>query len=272
MYLFGTKTCIYNTFSVLLYIVIDIINSNNMDADRKFKEKVMPYLEGTIKCGGIILPNPFTMDIKDCNKIIDRRGNKVTSIIKHLVREYCTIGKDLLESLIKEKSYFTHVLVSYIASRIKFNSNTIKIDVKTLEEFYQIKVDTRTYVNSINFLIRKQVIKKTTIRGYYVVSPTCIFKGSIYDFIYVCMNNGFFAQNTNEEGKLEVDKVGIINYDKQTNKILNTDIIINKKYYKDELGFDFNKKIKRNKSIKDKENEIEELLNKETNVDISKGI
>lgn len=200
-----------------------------MDAERKFKDEVNYYLDNEDKCEGIIFPSKFELNTRPCNSIITKSGNIGVVKLEQIYRDFVNISVNLWNMFNREDSIYVYRMIAYINTRIKFNSNVVRITKDMFDGFICKESNKRGYITAINKLLNYSVISRNTAyRDQFVVNPLYIFKGNIYTYKELCDKYQMLATTTDNKGRIIPDKVLIIKDIKEKE----VELIINKKYIK----------------------------------------
>ena len=200
-----------------------------MDAERKFKEEIDYYLEDDTKCQGIIFPSKFALNTKPCNSIISKNGNIGLVKLEQIYRDYVNVSVNLWNMFNREDSIYIYRMIAYINTRIRFNSNVVRITKDMFDGFICKESNKRGYLTAINKLIDYSIISRNTCyRDQFIVNPIYIFKGNIYIYKELCDKYQMLSTTTDDKGRIIPDKALIIKDIKEKE----VELIINKKYIK----------------------------------------
>lgn len=200
-----------------------------MDAERKFKEEINYYLEDDTKCQGIIFPSKFELSSRVCNSIISKNGNIGLVKLEQIYRDFVNVSVNLWNLFNREDNINVYRMIAYINTRIRFNSNIVRITKDMFDGFICREANKRSYLNSINKLLDYSIISRnTSYRDQFIVNPYYIFKGNIYIYKELCDKYQMLATSTDNKGRVIPDKVLIIKDVKEKE----VELIINKKYIK----------------------------------------
>lgn len=200
-----------------------------MDAERKFKDGVNYYLDNEDKCEGIIFPSKFELNTRPCNSIITKSGNIGVVKLEQIYRDFVNVSVNLWNMFNREDSIYVYRMIAYINTRIKFNTNVVRITKDMFDGFICKESNKRGYITAINKLLDYSVISRNTAyRDQFVVNPLYIFKGNIYTYKELCDKYQMLATTTDSKGRIIPDKVLIIKDIKEKE----VELIINKKYIK----------------------------------------
>ena len=200
-----------------------------MDAEVKFKRELDEYLKDDSKCQGVVLPTKFGLITQSCNSIIAKSGNIGIVKLEKIYREFVNINVNLWNMFSLEDSINMYRMIAYINTRLRFYTNYVRITKDMFDGFIGKVSNKRSYLDTINKLINRNVIERTTAyRDIYIVNPVYLFKGNLYIFKELCDKYQMFSSTIDERGRIIVDKALVIKDIKEKE----VEVLINKKYIK----------------------------------------
>lgn len=159
-----------------------------------------------------VVPSPFFIEreLKDFS-IVESEAARVRVIQSFYERRgYAQISNELLDYITYySKSFITAKLITFIATKLKFNSNKIILKPSN-EDIKRICLNETNFARHINELESQNIIRRTTEQSVYVVNHEMIFKGSYSDFIKVYLD-------TYKEVGIMLDEKGRVVLDKHIN-------------------------------------------------------
>ena len=129
------------------------------------------------------IPNPFSVTLEDTETVrgILYDGTKIIQPFR-LKHSFNLIGDSLWDIMNKVDNLHFYRICGYIAAKIEFDSNWIKLSIERIKGCLGKEISNRDYYNTIKVLIANDVIRKTNIQRLYCVNPLYIYKGNLLTY------------------------------------------------------------------------------------------
>lgn len=182
---------IFVNITLINKLIMEIINEETK-TERNFSKYITDIFNGDVDCkGGIIAPNIFSLDIEeDKRKKGEAFGYEFYKTL-YLKRNYSTINSVVWNELTMRNNLLAFQIVGYISNIIKYDSNIVRIQYDSIRSITRKDINGRDFKNTFELLEHINIIRKTDLKGIYLVNPAMIFKGNIDRLVKIITDSKF---------------------------------------------------------------------------------
>lgn len=160
----------------------------------------------------VVAPMPFNLELIPDGSIRGRIGDTGLKYSRDnkINMQFSILSIELLNLLPSFNKYELSI-ISYISTKVKYNSNLIKFNIDIIRGHGGLNLSNRVmYSDAINHLCNIGVIARSEFNGMYNVNPLVILRGNIFtfydDYIKNIREQGYEIKAL---GKTIIDRVAV---------------------------------------------------------------
>lgn len=132
----------------------------------------------------VVAPMPFNLELIPDGSIRGKIGDIGLKCFRDdkIKVQFAIVSLELMD-LLPILNKYERSIIGYIARNIKYNSNLIKFNIKTIKGCSKASLSNKTmYSKAINNLCNLGIIARSEFNGMFNVNPLAILKGNIFAF------------------------------------------------------------------------------------------